>query len=115
MCTCHQILIHVYFIHQIAQQSKDRARPSEDNDDRVQIHSTAPKKEDKKDTRCYNFYYKLYILNQQKIVHVSLCVEKNGTIIIFLFGFLLSVVICCTICSIISQRYTPLFSAKKNI
>ena len=46
----------IYFIHQIAQQSKDRARPSEDNDDRVQIHSTAPKKEDKKDTRCYNFY-----------------------------------------------------------
>ena len=51
------VLIHVYFIHQIAQQSKDRARPSEDNDDRVQIHSTAPKKEDKKDTRCYNFYF----------------------------------------------------------
>ena len=73
------------------------------------------KKKTKKTQDVIIFIFKLDILNQQKIVHVLLCVEKNGTIIIFLFGFLLSVVICCTICSIISQRYTPLFSAKKNI
>jgi hypothetical protein len=115
MCTCHQILIHVYILY-----TRSHNSPKIEHDlQRITTigykYIAQHQKKKTKKTQDVIIFIKLYILNQQKIVHVLLCVEKNGTIIIFLFGFLLSVVICCTICSIISQRYTPLFSAKKNI